>query len=298
MNLDLLWRWLHAPLFTVSQTPVTTFTLLGLAVLLFGAWWLTGRIEAAIRRLGKSRPRSATSIYAWARVVRYALWIVVTLVGLNYLGIDLASFALLGGAIGVGIGFGLQNIFSNFFSGLILLLEKTIKEGDFVDLQSGIRGHVRTIGLRYTRVTTNDDVDVIVPNTEFINNRVVNWTYGSPYRRVHVPFGVAYGSDKDAVKAAALRAAESLDCTVTDPHHATDVWLVGMGESSLDFELVVWVGADATDHPARIDAAYKWKIHDELVAADIEIPFPQRDLHVRSGALRVQVSKNAQQAPE
>ena len=187
----------------------------------------------------------------------------------------------------MGIGFGLQNIFSNFFSGLILLLEKTIKEGDFVDLQSGIRGHVRTIGLRYTRVTTNDDVDVIVPNTEFINNRVVNWTYGSPYRRVHVPFGVAYGSDKEAVKAAALRAADSLDCTVTDPHHKTDVWLVDMADSSLNFELVVWVGADSTDHPARIDAAYKWKIHDELVAADIEIPFPQRDLHLRSGELPI-----------
>lgn len=280
---DSSWRWLHAPLFTVSNTPVTTFTLLGLALLLVGAWWLTGRIEAGIRRLGKHRPRSATSIYAWARVVRYALWIVVTLIGLNYLGIDLASFALVGGAVGVGIGFGLQNIFSNFFSGIILLLEKTIKEGDFVDLQSGIQGHVRTIGLRYTRITTNDEVDVIVPNTEFINNRVVNWTYGSPYRRVHVPFGVAYDSDKEAVKAAALRAAASLDSTITDLHRKSDVWLVDMGESSLDFELIVWVGADATDFPARVDAAYKWKIHDELIAAGIEIPFPQRDLHLRSG---------------
>ncbi len=176
MNTDLLWRWLLAPLFTVSSTPVTTFTLLGLVALLVGAWWDTDRIEAGVRRLDRGRPRSTISIYACARVVRHAQWIVVTLIGLNYVGIDLSSFALAGGAVGVGIGFGLQNTFSNFFSGIILLLRKTIKEGDFVDLQFGIQGRVRTIRLRYTRVTTSDVVDVIVPNTEFIKNRVINWT--------------------------------------------------------------------------------------------------------------------------
>ncbi len=104
---------------------------------------------------------------------------------------------------------------------------------------------------------------------------------------MHVPFGVAYGSDKEAVKAAALRAAASLECTVTDLHRKSDVWLINMGESSLDFELIVWVGARATDFLARVDAAYQWKIHDELIAAHIDILFPQRDLHLRQGKLPI-----------
>ncbi len=284
------WHWLQVPLFMVGDTPVNALRLLGLVALIVGAWWLTGRIEVAIRRLARHRTTSAGSIYAWARVMRYLIWVVATLLGLNYLGIDLASFALIGGAVGVGIGFGLQNIFSNFFSGVILLLEKTLKEGDFVDLQSGTRGHVREIGLRYTRITTNDEVDVIVPNSEFINGRVVNWTFGSEYRRIHVGFGVAYGSDKEAVKAAALRAAAALPTTVTEGSRQSEVWLVDMGDSSLDFELVVWVGPDAVASPARVEAAYKWQIHEELVRAGLEIPFPQRDVNFRSGELRVRLT--------
>ena len=289
-DIDNIWRWLQLPFFTMGKTPINAERLLGLVLLLVGAWWITGRIETGIRRLAAHRDKSAASIYAWARVIRYAIWILVTFLGLNYLGIDLSSFALIGGAVGVGIGFGLQNIFSNFFSGIILLLEKTLKEGDFIDLPSGPRGRVREIGLRYTRVTTNDEVDVIVPNSEFINGRVVNWTFGSEYRRIHIPFGVAYGSDKALVKEAALRAAEAMPVTVTDSGRHSDVWLVKMNDSSLDFELVVWVGPDAIASPARVEAEYRWKIHDELVAAGLEIPFPQRDLHIRSGDLRVRLT--------
>ncbi|MEO5881906.1 MAG: mechanosensitive ion channel domain-containing protein [Caldimonas sp.] len=297
IDTETAWRWLQLPLFTIGTTPVNALRVLGLVFLIVGAWWLTGRIEAGIRRLARYRSQSAGSIYAWARVTRYAVWVMAILLGLNYLGIDLASFALIGGAVGVGIGFGLQNIFSNFFSGVILLLEKTLKEGDFVDLQSGTRGRVREIGLRYTRITTNDEVDVIVPNSEFINGRVVNWTFGSDYRRMHIGFGVAYGSDKDAVKAAALRAAEGVSATVSDARRKSDVWLVNMGESSLDFELVVWVGPDAVSSPSRIEAAYRWQIHSELVAAGLEIPFPQRDLNIRTGELQVRLARGQATPP-
>ncbi len=296
-DLETVWRWLQAPLFTAGKTPVSTIRLVGLVVLLIGAWWITGRIERAIRSMAANRDKSPATIYAWARIVRYSIWALATLVGLNYLGIDLSSFALIGGAVGVGIGFGLQNIFSNFFSGIILLLEKTLKEGDFVDLPSGPRGRVREIGLRYTRITTNDEVDVIVPNSEFINGRVVNWTFGSDYRRIHIPFGVAYGSDKAAVRAAALRAAEAMKYTVTDSKRRSDVWMIKMNDSSLDFELVVWVGPDAITSPARVEAEYTWKLHDEIVAAGLEIPFPQRDLHVRTGELAVRLSR-AKREPE
>jgi small-conductance mechanosensitive channel len=229
----------------------------------------------------------------WSRVLRYVVWIVGTLVGLNYIGLDLTSFALLGGAIGVGIGFGLQNIFSNFISGIIILLERTLKVGDYVDLQSGVRGHVREIGMRYTRITTNDEVDIIVPNSEFINGRVTNWTFETRFRRMRVPFSVAYGSDKDKVKSAALRAARRVKDTVLDGGREPDAWLVGFGDSSLNFELVVWVGPDLITRPGRTEAAFLWAIEDELRNAGIEIPFPQRDLHVRSGTLSVKMEPSA-----
>ena len=290
-DLQTLLHWLEVPLFDIGTTPVSAVRLFGLVLIIIGAWWVAGRIEAALRQVAHKHATSAASIYAWARVVRYAIWALATFFGLNYLGINLASFAIVGGAVGVGVGFGLQNIFSNFFSGIILLLEKTIKEGDFVDLQSGTRGHVNEIGLRYTRITTNDEVDVIVPNSEFINGRVVNWTYGSEFRRMHVPFGVAYDSDKDVVKAAVLQAAASIDATVSDGRRQPEVWLVDFGDSSLDFELVVWVGGHAVDAPAKMEAAYKWAIHTELVNANVEIPFPQRDLNIRGGELHVRLAR-------
>ena len=284
--------WLAIPWFTLGDTPMSAGRLIGLVVIVFAVWWLASLIESAIRQVAlraHGHEKSASVVYTWARVLRYAVWIMGTLVGLNYIGFNLSSLVLLGGAIGVGIGFGLQNIVSNFVSGIILLLERTLKVGDFVDLQSGVRGQVREIGLRYTRVTTNDDVDVIVPNSEFINGRVTNWTYESRVRRMRIAFGVAYGSDKERVKAAGLRAARRIEGTVLDQGRDPDVWLVGFGDSSLNFELVVWVGPSLVARPSRTEAAYLWAIEDELRIEQIEIPFPQRDLHVRSGTLNVRI---------
>ena len=299
--MDQIYAWLSVPWFTLGDTPVSAGRLVGLVIIIVLVWWLAAVLERGIQHIGlrgDGREQSAGTVYAWARVLRYIVWIVGTLIGLNYIGFSLASLALFGGAVGVGIGFGMQNIVSNFVSGIVILLERTLKVGDFVDLQSGVRGHVREIGLRYTRVTTNDDVDVIVPNSEFINGRVTNWTYTNRVRRVHVPFGVAYGSDKERVKAAALRAARRVEGTVLEPGREPDVWLIGFGDSSLDFALVVWVGPNLVASPNRTDAAYLWAIEDEFRADHIEIPFPQRDLHVRSGRLDVGVVSNDAASPK
>ncbi|MDH4325070.1 MAG: mechanosensitive ion channel [Betaproteobacteria bacterium] len=296
LTLAQLRDWLAVPWFNLGDTPISAGRLLGLVVIVVAVWWLASLLEAGIRRVAMQRSghtQSTPSVYAWSRVLRYTVWIIGTLVGLNYIGLDLTSLALLGGAIGVGIGFGLQNIFSNFISGIIILLERTLKVGDYVDLQSGVRGHVREIGMRYTRITTNDEVDIIVPNSEFINGRVTNWTFETRVRRMRVPFGVAYGSDKDKVKAAALRAAQRVKGTVGEPGREPDAWLVGFGDSSLNFELVIWIGPDLITRPGRTEAAFLWAIEDELRAAGVEIPFPQRDLHVRSGTLNVKMEPGA-----
>jgi small-conductance mechanosensitive channel len=187
------------------------------------------------------------------------------------------------GAIGVGLGFGLQAIFNNFVSGLILLFDRSIKVGDFVELESGVHGVVRDIKIRATRIMTNDNLNILVPNSEFVSGRVVNWTLLETTRRLHVPFGVAYGTDKELVKRAALEAAHEVPFTLAqDGARGPQVWLVGFGESSLDFELVVWINADATKRPSAVKAAYYWALHTALVKHGVELPFPQRDLNLRS----------------
>ena len=154
------------------------------------------------------------AVYLLSRLAGYFVWIIGTLIGLNFLGFELSSFAFLGGAVGLGLGFGLQNILSNFVAGIIILFEKSLKVGDIVELQSSVIGKVAEINLRYTRITTPDAIDILVPNSEFISGRVVNWTFADPIRRIHVPFGVAYGTDKDVGPRS--RHCRSNECTYHD----------------------------------------------------------------------------------
>ena len=221
--------------------------------------------------------------YTVSRVLAYTIVSIGLLVAVAVLGVPLSRFAWLAGALGVGLGFGLQTIFSNFISGLILLFDRTIQVGDFVELQSGVTGEVRDIRIRATRIVTNDNIDILVPNSEFVTEQVVNWTHRDVSRRLRVPFGVAYGTDKNTVKRAALEAAAELPFTLTlEGPHRPQVWLTEFGASSLNYELVVWLNGDATVRPAAVTAAYNWALHSALERHDIAIPFPQQDLHVRS----------------
>jgi len=295
-----VYAWINTPWMTIGKTDITLGSVSGLVFILLFVWWFSALVERGLRRValhGRSHETSST-VYAYTRLVRYVVWITGTLLGLSYVGFDLASLAFLGGAIGVGIGFGLQNIFSNFISGIIILVEKTLKIGDFVDLQSGVRGTVVEIAMRYTRITTNDSVDILVPNSEFINARVTNWTFGERSRRIRVPFGVAYGSDKNLVREAGLAAAKSVAGLLTDKGHPADVRLVNFGDSSLDFELLVWVGPDAIARPGATNARLLWALEEELTRRGLEIPFPQRDLHLRSGTLPIDLPQKAERGDD
>jgi small-conductance mechanosensitive channel len=280
------------PWFSIADTQINLLRLIGLLIIIVVVWRIGLVIEQIIARWGHDEDDAISpGWYALSRISRYALWIIGLIVGLSYVGFDMASLAVIGGAIGVGVGFGLQNIISNFVSGIVILIEKIIKVDDFVDLQSGVMGKVIEINLRYTRITTSDLIDVIVPNSEFITGRVVNWTLGERSRRIHVPFGVAYGTDKQLVREAGIAAAVSVAGSKHEPGREPDVWLVGFGDSSLNFELVVWVGPNMITSPGRTQATFLWAIEDELKKRNIEIPFPQRDLHIRSGTLAVSLDK-------
>jgi small-conductance mechanosensitive channel len=276
--------WLNTGIFNVGNTPVTAAGLVRVLLILFAAWLLSRTIRGALARITARWPgMTPSSVYAFGRVLHYALIALGLAIGLSSIGVDFTNFALLLGALGVGIGFGLQSMVANFFAGLIILFERHLKIGDFVELESGVTGEVREIRMRATRITTNDNIDVLVPNSEFVSGRVINWTLDEAYRRIRVPFGVAYGSDKDKVRDVVLEAAKRVPHTLTGIHGRDPlVLLVKFGDSSLDFELVVWLTPEAVKRPTLVAAAYLWEIHSALTANNIEIPFPQRDLHFRS----------------
>jgi len=155
--------------------------------------------------------------------------------------------------------------------------------GDFVELEKGLHGEVRDINIRSTLISTNDNVVILVPNTEFVTGRVVNWTHSDLSRRFSIPFNVAYGSDKELVREAALAAAAVVPFTLAlDGERRPQVWLSRFGESSLEFELVVWLTPEATKHPGSARAAYHWALDTALREFGLEMPFAQRDVHVAS----------------
>lgn len=275
---------LNYSLFDVGEASITLGGALRVLGILFAAWFASKWLRHGLERYGKRRPDvSRPALYAAGRVLHYLLIAIGISFALSAIGLDLTKIAFFASALGVGIGFGLQGVVNNFFSGLILLFERSLKIGDFVELESGVTGEVTDISIRATRVTTNDNIDILVPNSEFVNGRVTSWTLRETARRIKVKFGVAYGSDKELVKKAALEAAAAVPFTfASSGPRRSQVWLVNFGDSSLDFELVVWLTADAVKRPGAVQAAYYWALEDALDKYGIEIPFPQRDVHVRS----------------
>ena len=275
---------LGATLFEINETPVTTLGLLRVVLILTITMWLSRIIRRTIQSVGERRGGlNQSSLYTFGRLIHYVLLTIGIIVGLSSIGIDFTKFALFASALGVGIGFGLQTLIGNFVAGLIILFEKSLKVGDFVELESGVTGEVREINMRSTLITTNDNIDILVPNSEFVGGRVINWTLREVYRRVRIPFGVAYGTDKELVRKAVLEAADNVPWTLKKgKSREPQVWFVEFGDSSLNFELVVWLTPEAVKRPGAVNAAYLWEIESKLNEYDLEIPFPQRDLHLRS----------------
>jgi potassium efflux system protein len=272
-------------LFSVGETPVTAGDIVQAFFILFVAWLLSRGIRYAIRRVGrKESPGTQASLYTLSRLSHYTIIIVAVFVALTSIGLDFGNLALVAGALSVGIGFGLQSIVNNFVSGLIILFERSLRVGDYIELDTGLTGTVKAINVRSTLINTNDNIDIVVPNSEFVTTRLTNWTLGERILRVRIPFGVAYGSDKELVRKAAIEACEEVSYTLTHmPGREPDVWLVEYGDNSLNFLLLAWVNREGARRPTRTRAAYLWALETKFREYGIEIPFPQRDLHLRSG---------------
>ena len=239
-------------------------------------------VGAALRRLRQRAPARSATFYLVEKVSTYTLTLLGLVAALSTLGLNLASIAVFAGGLGVGVGLGLQGVVKEFVSGLVLIFDRVLNIGDYIELESGIRGMVQEIGPRATRIRSNDNIDILVPNSRLIETAVTNWTLKGDTRRFHIPFTVAYGADKDKVREAVLSAARDVPFTLPDQENRkSQVWLVGFGDSSLNFELLVWPSLEAVKRPTAMNAAYTWAIDDALRKAGVEIPFPQRDIRVR-----------------
>jgi len=272
-------------LFSVGETPVTGGDILRVVLILTFAMLLSRGIRHAIRRVGDSDSSGTqASLYTVSRLTHYFIIILAVFIALSSIGLDFGNLALVAGALSVGIGFGLQSIVNNFVSGLIILFEHSLRVGDYIELDTGLTGTVKSINVRSTLINTNDNIDIVVPNSEFVTTRLTNWTLGERILRVRIPFGVAYGSDKELVRQAALEAAAEVPYTLKNMKgREPDVWLVEFGDNSLNFLMLVWVNRQGARRPTRTRSAYLWALESKLGEYGIEIPFPQRDLHLRSG---------------
>jgi small-conductance mechanosensitive channel len=273
--------WWQAPIWPGG--PFTPQRLLAAAIILAAGLLLSWLARRALQRTFVGRGLDPGLRYAVGRLLQYALMGFSVLVAINTLGVSPTSLTVLGGALGIGVGFGLQTIASNFISGLILLFERPVRVGDRISLGTldrdalgQVNGYVRSIRLRATSVETGDGIVLVVPNSELVTRTIVNWSLGDTRMRVKVEIGVAYDSDLDQVREIMLAAAREHPGTVKTPE--PEVRLASTGDSALNFQVLVWV-PDPIEH-GRVEGDLRLEIVRRFRQAGIDIPFPQRVVHM------------------
>lgn len=274
--LDQTTATLDAIAFSVGEFRISALAVIQgifyLFILLYVASFLSTFAE---RRVLQSKNLSRSSQVLVAKVIRVMLIVFALLIGVTSAGIDLSLFAVFGGAVGLGIGFGLQKGISNLFSGMLLLLDKSIEPGDVIELENGTFGWVDHMGARYTEIITRDNKSFLIPNEDFITQRVVNWSHGDSLIRLQLTFGVHYDSDPHRVKEIAEEAAATPERVVDDPKPVC--WLIEFGDSSVNFSLRFWI-KDAQAGVTNIKGAVMMALWDAFKENDIQIPYPHREI--------------------
>ncbi len=274
---------LNYRLFAFGGAEITPLSIAYLVILTILLFWLTSKLrDVFVDRILVKTPLDIGARVAIGTIFRYVALLLGFLILIQSVGINLTTLNVLAGAIGIGIGFGLQNITSNFISGLIILLERPVKVGDRIEVGS-VDGKVMSIGARSTTVKTNDNITIIVPNSKFIEETVVNWSFQDQSVRFRVPIGVAYGSDLNRVKTVLLEVADENTDVLKDPKAA--VRLIKFGDSSIDLELWVWT-RDKLHRRTVFISALNFAIWAKFRSNGIEIPFPQTDLHIKTGKIK------------
>ena len=271
---------LRISLYDVAKSTLALVILLSIAV------YFTGLIESRIRT---SRTLSPSVQVLFVKSLKIVLMALAIVVAVESLGIDLTALAVFGGAIGVGVGFGLQKVVSNLISGVILLVDKSIKPGDVIAV-SGTYGWVTALGGRYVSVVTRDGVEHLIPNETLISERVENWTHTHSRTRLKVDVGVHYQSDVHLAMQICLDAAAATERVLKDPE--PKCLLIEFGDNSVNLQLRFWI-SDAHNGVQNVKSAILLRIWDDFKAQGIEIPYPQRDLHLRSGFEQLRFDESA-----
>ncbi|OQX35087.1 MAG: hypothetical protein B0D84_02765 [Candidatus Sedimenticola endophacoides] len=271
----------------LGEVRVSPLTLLQVVASLWFYLWLANALASMVeRRLARSHSVAPAMRVLGAKLTRIGLIGAAFLIALSAVGIDLTALAVFSGALGVGLGFGLQKIFSNLVSGVILLLDRSIKPGDVISLGS-IFGWINHLGARYVSVITRDGIEHLIPNEELITQRVENWSYSDNLVRFRIPIGISYRSDPRKAMALCIEAAEMVPRVELKPEPRCQ--LIGFGDSSVNLELRIWID-DPEDGRANVISEVLLNIWDRFHEHGIDIPFPQMDLHLRSVLGREELS--------
>lgn len=292
-SFEYIWDLLQVQLFTIQNTPVTFLKLVIFILLIAGFSILSSIVKRILNnRILPRFIKDSGLCYTLSRMSQYVIVVIGVFISFQFLGIDMTGLAVIFGFLSVGIGFGLQNVTSNFISGLIVLFERPISVGDRVSVNN-IEGDVEEINIRSTTVKTLDNISIIVPNSEFVSKDVINFSHGDSTYRLGIDVGVSYASDLDKVVKALNEVAEESNKVLRKPNH--EVQLRSFGDSAWNMKLFVWI----PDVKKRYGVQNKLNqaIVKKFAEYEIEIPFPQRDLHVRS-SVDLPLKKNSSDEQE
>ncbi|PKY11886.1 mechanosensitive ion channel protein MscS [Acidithiobacillus marinus] len=272
------WRWFTTPWHLPGNILIQPLGIVEFVLILVFLWWGAIWLRRLTRRT-LTRSLGAATAYAISRLTYYVVIALGILIALQTVGVNLSSLSILGGVVGVGLGFGLQNIFSNFASGLILLFEHSIKVGDYIQIkENGLHGEVKRLSVRYTQVMTNDHVDILVPNSQFVNGEVINWSLDDAVMRVHIPFRVPYGTDREKLRELVVSTARAQPLCVSNDRYQPSLWINAFGEAGYECEMIVWVDKEGLMRPGNTRATFNWALAEALEKAGIEIPRPRQEV--------------------
>ena len=265
-------------LFSLGDITITPAVLITVVLIILGAFWVSRLLRGMLRRsLFRRTHLNIGTQETICRILHYIIMLMGAFIAIQQVGIDLTTLAAISAVLMVGIGLGLQNITSNFISALILLFERPVQVGDFVEV-GGVHGRIRAIKTRSSVVETLDNVSIIVPNLNFITQNVTNWSYRDSKVRIHIFVGVSYGSDVDLVAETLLQVGCAHPEVLLDPEPT--IQFLEFGDSSLNFDLLVWINDSSRQYFVKSDLNFA--IVKAFREQGITIPFPQRDLHIQS----------------
>lgn len=268
---------LNFPIINSDTNPITVYSILIVLIIIITTILILRFVKAIFRRLIEKKVLEQGASWSIFLIIKYFIWVIIIIVTLDTIGIKISILLASVAALLVGIGFGIQQLFNDLASGIIILIERSLKIGDIIQLDDGTVGRVVEIGLRTSMVKSRDDIIMIIPNSKFVNEKIINWSHLDKNTRFSVDVGVAYGSDVPKVEKALLDCAANIKLIATKPKPF--VRFLNFGDSSLDFQLFFW--ASETFEVENLKSTIRFAINAEFVKQDIQIPFPQRDVHIK-----------------